>query len=516
MITLASFVSGEWRKGNGKPAALVDPTTEQTIAEASADGIDLAAARSFAIEHGGLRELSFKQRGELIGRMSKALHEARDALIDVSIQNAGTTRSDAKFDIDGGIQTLAFYAELGAKLGDARVTVEAAPELLLRGQRFSGVHARVPLRGVAVHINAFNFPVWGFAEKAACALLAGMPVITKPATSTALVAYRAVQKVIEANILPKGALSIVCGSITALLEHLGPQDVLAFTGSSDTAAKLRRLDAVVARSMRLNVEADSLNATVLMPDAAPGEPAYDAFIRDAVREITQKTGQKCTATRRIFVPEAMIDRVIEDLGERLAALKVGNPALDEVRMGPLATSDQLRDARAGIALLEKSGAKIVFGSAAPIDGLGVPAGKGYFMGPVLLRADDPHKAAAVHSHEVFGPVSTIMPIEEGGAEAAKLVALGGGGLVASAYGDDAAFRQALLAGITCHHGRVLLIGTKIADQAISPGLVLPSCIHGGPGRAGGGEELGGERGLAFYTQRVAIQGDRAVLDKLAL
>ena len=512
MITLRSYLQGRWQAGTGSPATLVDPTTEEPIATTSTAGLDLAAALEHARTVGGpaLRAMTFAERGAMIKRMSKVLYEVRDALIDVSIQNGGTTRSDAKFDIDGATGTLAYYASLGQKLGETRLLVEGTGEQLTRSPRFWGVHVKTPRRGVAVHVNAFNFPAWGLAEKAAVALLAGVPVVSKPATSTALLAFRVMERLVEAADLPDGALQLVCGEPGNLLDTLGPQDVLAFTGAGSTGAHLRALQAVVARSVRINIEADSLNSAVLGPDAEPGSDTYMMLLRDTVREMTQKTGQKCTATRRVFVPRAHLERVQEDLREQLASIKVGDPALEEVRMGPLASAQQLAAVRAGIDLLEQSGARIVHGSRGKVEPLGVPAGKGYFVSPVLLRADDPHAARAVHEHEVFGPVATLMPYEDV-ADAARLVALGKGGLVTSVYTDDRAALEALVLELAPWSGRILCGSSKIADQATAPGLVLPSCVHGGPGRAGGGEELGGERGLDFYMQRTALQGDRALL-----
>lgn len=515
MITLRSYIAGEWREGSGKGTPLVNPATEETVAVAGTEGVDLVPALAYARDKGGpaLRALTFAERGELLQRLSRSLHEIREQLIDASIVNAGTTRSDAKFDVDGATGTLAYYASLGKKLGAARFLVEGEGEQLVRSPRFWGRHVKLPLRGVAVHVNAFNFPAWGLAEKAAVALLAGVPVITKPATSTALTAYRVMERIVESGILPEGAIQFIAGATGDLLEHLGPQDVLAFTGGGSTGALLRSLKSVVSRSVRVNVEADSLNAAVLGPDVGPGSETWSMFVRDVLREMTQKTGQKCTATRRVLVPVDRIDDVQAELAERLSEIVVGNPSLDEVRMGPLATSQQLRDARAGVGLLVESGARIVFGDPTTAEPVGVPEGKGYFMTPVLLRADEPAKATAVHSHEVFGPVATLLPYRTAD-EAIDLVARGEGGLVSEVYSDDRAFTEAVVLGIAPFHGRVLIGSAKIADQATAPGLVLPSCVHGGPGRAGGGEELGGERGLDFYLQRTALQGDRAVLDRL--
>ncbi|MDQ3035905.1 MAG: 3,4-dehydroadipyl-CoA semialdehyde dehydrogenase [Myxococcota bacterium] len=514
MDTLKSYLRGEWAFGTGRAATLVNPTTEEPVAEASTQGLDLGAALEFAREQGGpaMRAATFAQRGAWLDAISKALHARRDALLDESVRSCGTTRSDAKFDVDGAIGTLAFYAALGKKLGDTRAIVEPA-EQLTKSARFFAAHVWSAREGVAVHVNAFNFPAWGLGEKLAVALLAGMPVITKPATSTALLAMRVAEGIVAADVLPPGAFQFIAGSTGDLLDRLGPQDVLAFTGSADTGAKLRAGKGPIERSARVNIEADSLNSAVLGPDATPGSDVYAMFLRDVAREITQKTGQKCTATRRIFVPAQHIDRVQEDLAEQLGTIKVGDPARDDVRMGPLSTKQQLTDYRAGIQTLVASGARVVFGSATEVDALGAPAGKGFFVAPMLLRADAPAEASAVHSHEVFGPCATLMPYRDV-AEAVKLVARGEGGLVASVYGDDRAMLRELVLGLAPWHGRVLVGSSKVADQAIAPGMVLPSCIHGGPGRAGGGEELGGERGLRFYMQRTAIQADRALLDKL--
>jgi oxepin-CoA hydrolase/3-oxo-5,6-dehydrosuberyl-CoA semialdehyde dehydrogenase len=443
--------------------------------------------------------------------MSSVLHEAREQLVDASTLNNGATRGDAKFDVDGAIGTLAYYAKLGEKLGaehgDKTFFVEGAAEPLTRAPRFCGYHVWTTRTGVALHINAFNFPAWGLAEKAAVAILAGVPVITKPATSTALVAFRLVEILVEKAELPAGALQLVCGSVGDLTDHLLPEDVIAFTGSADTGAILRRSRSVVERSTRLNVEADSLNAVVLGDDVEVGSETWHLFVRHLGTEMTQKTGQKCTATRRIIVPSKHADALQEALAERLSSVRVGDPSQDGVDMGPLATRQQLDDARKGIQLLIDDGCRIVVGDTEPV------AGKGYFLKPVVLRHDAPLSARAVHAHEVFGPVSTILPYD-GAAEASALVARGEGTLVCSVYSNDKAFLETVVLSSATWTGRVLVGSDKIADVATTPGMVLPSCIHGGPGRAGGGEELGGERGLRFYMQRTAIQGDRSLLDRV--
>jgi 3,4-dehydroadipyl-CoA semialdehyde dehydrogenase len=511
VIELSSHLEGKWVLGKGQGATLVNPATEEPIARTSTEGLDFGAALLFARTRGGaaLRGMTFAARGELVRGMSRAIHAHRDELIGLAIANGGNTRSDAKFDIDGASGTLAAYADLASELGDTRVLLDGDATQLGRSARLFGQHVFVPRHGVAVHVNAFNFPAWGLAEKAAVALLAGMPVVSKPATSTALVAHRMVQIFVDEKILPEGALSFLCGSSGDLLDHLTGQDVLAFTGSSTTGQLLRGGKGVLAHSVRVNVEADSLNAAVLGPDVGERDESSDVlnlFLTDVARDVTQKTGQKCTAIRRVYVPQAKLGAVVELLRERLAAVKVGDPAREETGMGPLATAQQLKDVRDGIAKLETC-AKIVFGAPQP----GAYA-KGFFLSPVLLVGASPRAGDAVHEHEVFGPVVTVMPYDGSAQSAADLVSAGGGGLVASVYSDDKDFVQGCVLGIAPFHGRVTIGSSKIASQSVPPGLVLPTLVHGGPGRAGGGEELGGRRGLAFYMQRTALQGDRALLE----
>ncbi len=507
MKTLRSYVEGRWVDGKEPFATLVNPATEEPLARTSTSGIDFAAALEFGRAQGGpaLRELTFAQRGELLKAWSKALHAARDELLGLAMQNGGNTRGDAKFDVDGAIGTLAHYGELGGQLGSLRALRDGDAVQLGRTARYAGVHLWVPRDGVAVHINAFNFPAWGTAEKAACALLAGMPAISKPATSTAIVAFRLAE--IGAEILPRGAFQFVCGSPGDLLDRLGPQDVVAFTGSSQTANRLR--EQLGRRGVRLNVEADSLNAAVLGPDVQPGSATWDLFVQDVVRDITQKAGQKCTAVRRIFVAGDQLASAQEALVDRLSQVRVGDPARAEVTMGPVSTADQLRDVRAGIAKLAAE-AQPVFGGDGSVKAL-APEGKGYFVSPVLLLARDPAAAKVMHKDEVFGPVATIA----GAPSPAALVRRGGGGLVCSVYSDDRDFLRECVLAVAPYHGRIYLGSGKVAGQTLGPGTVLPQLLHGGPGHAGGGEELGGVRGLQLYSQRIAVQGDRALLDAIA-
>jgi 3,4-dehydroadipyl-CoA semialdehyde dehydrogenase len=516
MRDLASYVCGRWIAGQAAAATLVNPATEEPIATASTAGLDFGAALTFARDEGGpaLRAMTFKQRGELLRAMSKSIHARRDELLGLAIANGGNTRSDAKFDLDGATGTLVAYADLAQELGDTHVLVDGDAIQLGRSPRLFGQHVYVPRQGVAVHVNAFNFPAWGLGEKAACALLAGMPVVAKPATATALVTHRIVEILVEDKVLPPGVLSLVCGSAGDLLDRLGGQDVLAFTGSSTTAELLRSGKAITRASTHVNIEADSLNAAVLGPDATDGSDLVNLFVGDVVRDMTQKTGQKCTAIRRVYVPEAVLESVLERLRERLVAIKVGDPSLEDVGMGPVATAQQLADVREGIGRLE-AGAKRICGGPDLVDGVGVTPGKGYFVAPTLLHAREPRRNDAAHSHEVFGPAATIMPYDGSSAMAGERVIWGGGGLVCSVYSDDKDYVRDLVTRVAPHHGRVTIGTSKTASQAIPPGTALPQLLHGGPGRAGGGEELGGRRGMALYMQRVALQGDRAVVEAIA-
>ena len=515
MIRLASYALDAWHTGAAPHAVLVNPATEEPLAETSTAGLDFGAMLAHARQVGGpnLRALSFAQRGALLKAMSRALYSQRDRLLDIGVQNGGNSRSDAKFDVDGATATLAYYAGLGEKLGDRKVLLDGEHEQLTpKSARFFGAHALLPRRGAAVHINAFNFPAWGTFEKAAVALLAGVPVITKPATSTAWLAYEMVKIVVDAGLLPAGALQLVAGSPGDLLDHLDGQDVLAFTGSADTGAGLRGGRGPVSRSVRVNIEADSLNALVVGPDVGPGTTTWDWLVGAVALEMTQKTGQKCTAIRRVIAPTEILDELQEAIADRLDRVIVGNPSNDSVRMGPLCTASQLRDYRSGVALLQTA-ARVVHGDPARVDALDAPAGKGFYAGAVLLRADSAD-CGPVHRHEVFGPVATLIPYSGDAAEAGAIVAMGGGSLATSVCSDDRAWLSEAALEIAPYNGRILLVDEKVAEQVTPHGLVLPSVVHGGPGRAGGGEELGGLRGLSFYLQRTGLQGNRALLEKL--
>jgi oxepin-CoA hydrolase/3-oxo-5,6-dehydrosuberyl-CoA semialdehyde dehydrogenase len=512
MITLQSYVHGQWVAGTGTPKTLHDPSTEAVLGQVHPGGIDFAAVLRHAREVGGpaLRALGWKRRGERLKALSALLHEHRDALLDIATQNGGNTRGDGKFDLDGASGTLAYYAKLAEALPDGNTLgntlVDGEGVQLGRTPRYFGQHVFTSRPGVALHINAFNFPAWGMGEKMACALLAGVPVVEKAGTPSALLAFRIAQLVVQSGLLPEGSFQFIAGSASGLLDLLGPMDAVAFTGSAATGALIRGNANLVQRNVRVSLEADSINAAVLGPDVEAGSDTFEQFVTNVVVDMTQKAGQKCTAVRRILVPANLLADVQEALLERLAGIVVGNPAQADVRMGPVASAEQLRDVRAGIDRLATV-AKVLRGGSQPVPG------PGYFVQPTLLLANDSH-APVLHELEVFGPCATLLPYDGSAAAAVELCNRGGGSLVASAYSDDRAFVEALVHGIAPWHGRIWLGSEKTMGQAIGPGAVLPGSIHGGPGRAGGGEELGGLRGLALYLQRTAVQGDRAVLGRL--
>ncbi|MFN7961072.1 MAG: 3,4-dehydroadipyl-CoA semialdehyde dehydrogenase [Thermoanaerobaculia bacterium] len=515
MKTLRSYVCGSWHEARTGLAPLVNPATEENIAQAGSDGIDFQAVLDHARQVGSpaLRSLSWQQRGEILKSMSKVLRENRDELLALSRENSGTTLADGSFDVDGASGTLAYYYSLARTLGEKPFLMEGEATALSKSGELVGQHVLVPRRGVAVHINAFNFPTWGFAEKAACSILAGMPAITKPATATAALTERAIELIVAAGVLPPGALQLVVGSTGDLLDHLEPLDVVAFTGSADTARSLRSRAHLLEANVRFNVEADSLNAAVLAPDVAPGSATFELFVRDVVREISQKTGQKCTAVRRILVPAARLAATREALIAGLGRVVTGNAAAEGVTMGPLATAAQLADSLAGVAELRRE-AEILFGTGLRSDGVGSPAGKGYFLAPTLLEAADARAAQAIHRREVFAPVATVLPYDGGAGTAAELVALGEGTLVTSAYTDDPAWLGELVASGGSATGRLYVGSEAAAPEAPGSGAALPQNLHGGPGRAGGGEELGGVRGLGLYLQRVALQGSRSLFERI--
>jgi oxepin-CoA hydrolase/3-oxo-5,6-dehydrosuberyl-CoA semialdehyde dehydrogenase len=510
MKTLRSYVYGGWHEADADFATLVDPSTEEPVARASSHGVDYGRVLEYARATGGeaLRAMTFGERGALLKEMSRALRDHRDELFELSRINSGTTKADASFDIDGGGGALAWYAGFSRTLGDGAVLPEGDATPIVKDGSFVVRHILVPRPGAAVLINAFNFPAWGFMEKAACAILAGMPVIVKPATATALLAERCGKVLIESGVLPPGTFQMVCGSAGDMLDRLETHDVLAFTGSAATARTLRHSRGVALANARFNIEADSLNAAVLAPGA--DDATFELFVRDVAHEMTQKAGQKCTAVRRIFVPRDRLAAVRDALVARLGAVVTGNPADPDVTMGPLATRSQLEDALEGIEALAGVATRVL-GSGRRAEGRGSPAGKGFFVEPTLFLADDPRAAGPVHEREVFGPVASLMPYDGTVADAVELVALGGGMLVTSLYCDDDAWVGDFIRRGGANAGRLYVGSADTAASAPGSGAVYPQTQHGGPGRAGGGAELGGPIGLSLYLQRVTVQAAPSVI-----
>ncbi len=510
---LESYLGGQWSRGQGVETELIDPTNGQVLATASAKGLDLKSALAYARDTGGpaLLALSYAERAKLLGAIADVLVANRARYEEIAVANSGNTKIDAAIDIDGGIGTLKYYARLGAGLGDAKTLLDDKPVRLAKAENFQAIHLLSPRHGVAVHINAFNFPSWGLWEKAACALLSGMPMLAKPASATCWLSHQMVRDVIAANVLPAGALSLLCGGIGDLLDHVTANGVIAFTGSSGTANKIVSHRNVLARGTRVNVEADSINAALLAPDCQPATPAFDAFIKEVAKEMTVKAGQKCTAIRRVFVPAQQTNAVTDALAARLAKVKIGDPRSDTTRMGPLVTRAQQKAALEGIGRLAQEAGFVTGGEDAPkLDG--IDGAKSAFVAPTLLKAED-GSGTAVHDTEVFGPCATLIPYK-GEAQAFALVARGGGSLVASVYGDDRDFLARAVHELARLHGRILAVEPSIADAHTGHGIVMPQCHHGGPGRAGDGAELGGLHGLRFYHQRVAVQGSTDLLGVL--
>lgn len=511
---LKNYVAGQWFAGSGPGTRLYDPVTGQALVRVSRDGLDVATALAFARSHGGpaLRALSYAARAARLGDIVKVLQANRDAYYEIATANSGTTKSDSAIDIDGAIFTVGQYARWGAALGEQRALLDGARSKLGKDGSFASQHLLTPTPGVALFINAFNFPSWGLWEKAAPALLSGVPVIVKPATATAWLTQRMVADVVAAGVLPAGALSVICGGSAGLLDALQPFDVLSFTGSAETAATIRAHPAIAAHSVRVNIEADSLNSALLLPDATAESEAFALLVKEVVREMTVKSGQKCTAIRRVLVPESLYDATAQAIAAKLGKTTVGNPRNETVRMGSLVSREQYRAVVDGIAALGRQTAVLHDGrQQALIDADPAVAA---CIGPTLLGTREPDGADIVHRTEVFGPVSTLLPYRSLD-HALALIQRGEGSLVASVYGDDAtALAQAALA-LAPGHGRVHVVSPAVAASHSGHGNVMPHSLHGGPGRAGGGEELGGLRALNFYHRRAAIQADAAVLDAIA-
>ncbi|MFN3993305.1 MAG: phenylacetic acid degradation bifunctional protein PaaZ [Tabrizicola flagellatus] len=508
---LESFVCGRWTPGARDGQPLCDAATGEVVATIDSTGIDFAAALAYGREVAGpkLRAMSFHDRAGMLKALGLKLMELKEEFYAESL-HTGATRPDGWIDIEGGIGTmLTFASKARRELPNTRVLTDGEVEVLSKDGSFVAQHILTPIQGVAVHINAFNFPVWGMLEKIAPTLIAGVPCIVKPASQTAYLTELVVRRIVETGFLPDGALQLISGSVGDLLDHVTGQDAVTFTGSAWTGRKLKSHKAVIENSTRFTMEADSLNASILGPDAGPGTAEFDLFVREVSREMTAKAGQKCTAIRRVFVPRAHVQAVIAALGERLEKTPLGLPGDEGTRMGPLASLDQREEVRARIRDLQAD-AEIVAGNPDAVRVVSGDAEAGAFLNPVLLYCDKPFAAGAVHDVEAFGPVSTVMPYDDIEA-AVALAARGKGSLVSSVFTDDPKVAEATVLGLAPHHGRVLIGNRATAKSSTGHGSPLAPLVHGGPGRAGGGEEMGGMRGVKHYMQRTAVQGSPRLL-----
>jgi oxepin-CoA hydrolase/3-oxo-5,6-dehydrosuberyl-CoA semialdehyde dehydrogenase len=505
-MSVQSYVRGAWQRGSDEGAAMLDATTGELIAHASSAGIDFAAVLAHAREVGGpaLRALSFHERAGLLKALAKHLSELKEEFYALSYRT-GATKNDSMIDIDGGIGTVFVFAGKGSReLPNAHVYVDGAVEGLSKGGTFVGQHLYVSREGAAVHINAFNFPVWGMLEKLAPTLLAGMPAIVKPATATAYLTELVVRRIIESRVLPEGALQLVCGGLGDLFDHLDCQDSVSFTGSARTAARLRVHPAIIRHAVPFIAETDSLNSSILATDAAPGTPEFDLFVKEVVREMTVKAGQKCTAIRKALVPAAVTGDVVAALQTALRKIVVGDPRVEGVRMGPLVSQEQRSDVLARVAEL-RAEADVVAGDLDQFSVTGADRVRGAFVPPLLLLSRDPKTARAIHDVEAFGPVATVVPYRDT-ADAIALARRGEGSLAASIFSADDSLAARIVLGLAPYHGRILVVNRTCSKESTGHGSPLAPLIHGGPGRAGGGEEMGGIRGVLHYMQRTAVQG----------
>jgi oxepin-CoA hydrolase/3-oxo-5,6-dehydrosuberyl-CoA semialdehyde dehydrogenase len=510
---LQSYTEGRWQGGSGTVRPLLDAATGQVVASISERGPAARAALDYARTVGGptLRSLTFQQRGQVLKDLARYLSSRLEELVTLSTRT-GATRRDTAVDVDGGIGTLAVYASKALKeLPNSVVLADGPVESLAKDGIFAGRHILVSRLGVAVEINAFNFPVWGMLEKFAPAFLAGMPSLVKPASQTAYLTELAVRLMLDAQVLPTGALSLLCAGPGDLLNELGPQDTLGFTGSAATALALRTHPTIASQSVLFNAEADSLNCAILGPDDDPSTAEFELFVDQLVVEMTVKAGQKCTAIRRAFVPASLIDAVSQAVAARLAMVTMGNPSDPQVNLGPLASLGQRDEVRLAINQL-MAATKPIFGDAAKIDVRDADIADGAFMSPVLLRAESA-AAGPVHDIEAFGPVSTLIPYGDL-EELVSAVQRGRGSLVGSIVTGDADLALDLVLRLAPWHGRLLLLNAAAAAGSTGHGVAMPQMLHGGPGRAGGGEELGGLRSVHHYLSRTAIQGSPAVLERL--
>jgi oxepin-CoA hydrolase/3-oxo-5,6-dehydrosuberyl-CoA semialdehyde dehydrogenase len=512
-MKLQNYVAGRWIEGDGAGTPLLNAVNGDVVAHASSDGIDFKRMVEHARHLGGpaLRRMTFHQRARMLKAMALYLSERKDDFYALSAAT-GATKTDSWIDIDGGIGTFFVYASKGRReFPDESFYIDGPLEPISKGGTFVGRHICVPMEGVAVFINAFNFPVWGMMEKMAPALLAGVPAIVKPATLTSFLTESVFRSMIESGIFPDGAIQLICGSAGDLLDHLGEQDSIAFTGSATTGRRLKTHPVIVENAVRFNMEADSLNCAILGPDATPGTDEFDLFLKEVVREMTSKAGQKCTAIRRTIVPDSVMGDVVAALKGRLGAVKVGDPAIEGVKMGPLAGTPQVREVGSSLTAL-KGGAEVVFGGNG-VEPVGVAAGRGAFFPITLLACDRPHDRLQPHEVEAFGPVNTVMPYSSV-SDAVELAKLGRGSLCGSLFTNDDGVARDIVFGVAAYHGRLYVLNRSAAKESTGHGSPLPHLVHGGPGRAGGGEEMGGIRGVLHYMQRTAIQASPTTITSI--
>lgn len=509
MQQLQNFALGQWISGSGKGTELFDAVNGELVAVADSSGLDFGAMLNYGREMGGpaLRKMTFQERGRMLKALALYLTERKAAYYAVSVKT-GATKIDSWIDIDGGIGNLFAYASLRKQFPDSSFYVDGELAKLSKEGTFIGHHIMVPKEGVALHINAFNFPVWGMLEKIAVNLLAGVPAVVKPATLTSYVTEVVVRDIHASGILPEGALQLICGSANGIFDHLEMQDVVTFTGSASTGKMLKSHPRLVDQAIPFTMEADSLNAAILGLDAAPGTEEFDLFVKEVRKEITVKCGQKCTAVRRILVPEKYLSDVQEALVKALGQTAIGDPRNEKVRMGSLAGMAQREDVLAALNELKKE-SEVVFGNDA-LNLIEAEDSKGAFMSPTLLVNDKPFEKLSSHNVEAFGPISTLMPYSTT-EEAVAISKLGKGSLVCSITTNDTSIARDFVLNAASHHGRILVLNRASAKESTGHGSPMPMLVHGGPGRAGGGEEMGGKRGVMHYLQRTAIQGSPTTL-----
>jgi len=513
MNKIQHYVQGNWTTGKEEGIPILDAITGEAFTSVAIEGLDIPEILNYGRIKGGetLRKMTFQERGNMLKSLALYLTKRKNDFYELSYRT-GATKVDSWIDIEGGFGNLFANASLRKLFPNQAYHVEGDAIDLSRGGRFMAHHIMVPKKGVAVHINAFNFPVWGMLEKCAVNWMAGMPAVVLPAPSSSYLAEAVAKEIIASRLLPEGALQIINGTVRTILDTVESQDVVTFTGSATTGRLLKAHPRIIQEAVPFTMEADSLNASILGEDAMPGTPEFDLFIKEVRKEMTVKAGQKCTAIRRIIVPEKLVEDVQISLGKALDKTTIGDPRLKEVRMGSLISKQQVEEVRKSVEDIAKE-AQIVYGNLDKIDALGADANKGAFISPILLRIDHPFKSTIVHEREAFGPVSTIMPYKNL-EEAIQLAQMGKGSLVSSIATFDDTIAKEYVVNAASHHGRILVLNRENAKESTGHGSPLPTLVHGGPGRAGGGEEMGGMRGIKHYLQRTAIQGSPTTLTEI--